>query len=227
MPLLIDKLRYLLPRLLFLDFIQKHGFLWPTIARFGLFVSIVGTRFVLFGGFVHTLHTEPTIILWGLGEVSCLLHAVDFYLLISTTLWLLLFIWIFSRVEREWSIAILLWIALPRNKLKILLLELLLNLLKHHFFSHHGSLLHILLHILLLIILLIREILMRRLLNMLRIRKSIIALIVLRLYIGHIQTHIEFLLGLLCLGEHSLNNRCIKIDLTPTWSTLYSMRACW
>lgn len=198
MPLLTYKLGYLLPRLLFLDFIQKHGLLWPTIARFDLFVSIVATRFVLFGRFAHTLHTVPAIILGGLGEVSCLLHAVDLYLLISATLWLLLFVWIFSRIEGEGSIAILLWFALPRNKLKILLLELLLNFLNHHFFSHHSSLLDILLRILLLI----RKILMRRLLNLLRIGKSMIALIVLRLNIGHIQTHIEFLLALLllCLG---------------------------
>jgi len=219
MPLLIYKLRYLLPWLLFLDFIQKHCFFWPSIGWFWLFVSVVGVRFIFFTRFGHAFHTESTIIFWSLWEVSCLLHAVDFYFLVSTSLWFLFFIWIFSRVERERSIAILQRFALSRHKLKILLLILLLHFLKHNLFSLHGSLFHILL--------LICKILMRRLLNMLRISKCIIAFIVFRLYIRHIQTHIELLLRLLCLSQHSLNDRCIKIDLNAICCTLYSMRACW
>ena len=213
MSLSINLLRYFFPWLLFLYFIQKHSLLWPPIDRFRLVmvISVLCAWFVLFWGLVHTWHTKTTIIFWCLGEVSCLLHTIDFYLFISACLLPLFSIWIFSRIEGKWSITILSCFAISRNKFKVLLLILLMNILKHYF-SLHRSLLHLLL--------LIRKILMWRLLDMLLIRKSIITLIMLRLYIRHIQTHIKFLLRLLTLTQHRLHDSCIEVDLHNRFGTL-------
>jgi len=180
--LAIYELSNLFPRLLFLYLSQKHCFLWPRIACLRLLLSIYCLWLVFFRRFIHIFadYSIGALLVGGLWKIGTFLQPMnlDFFLLAIHMVRKHLRMW--SRAKRgllfNWTKH-----ALLRYKFKILLCKVLLLSFQNYF-----TMIVISRFISYILLLFIRKLFIYKVMIELLFLKSVIALKMLRLYVGHI-----------------------------------------